>query len=174
MPVSATETRRGPGWGLPCEFVTEEAQQQEESVRVDVWTWAVRVFKTRTLAGAACKREHVLVNGQRCRPARQVRIGDVIEVKRGILTRTLEVKALLTKRVGAKRVEEFLIDRTPPEIYEAAAEAFRQARESTPQREAGSGRPTKRERRDLDQLMEETAEEFESFEEFVKSFTKRR
>lgn len=146
---------------------------EQESVRVDIWTWAVRLFKTRALSGAACKKEQILINGQRCRPSRQVRAGDVLEVRRGLLTRTVEVRAVLTKRVGAKRVEEFLIDRTPTEVYEAAAEAIRLAREVTPQRDAGAGRPTKRERRSLDELMEESEEEMASFEEFVKSFTRK-
>ena len=148
--------------------------QEEQSVRVDVWTWAVRLFKTRALSGAACKKEQVLVNGQRCRPSRQVRVGDVLEVRRGLLTKTVEVKAVLTKRVGAKLVEEYLIDRTPEEVYEAAAEAIRLSREVTPQREAGAGRPTKRERRSLDQLMEDSEEDMACFEEFVKSFTRKR
>ncbi|MEM6279112.1 MAG: S4 domain-containing protein [Verrucomicrobiota bacterium] len=152
----------------------ENDSNEEMSVRVDVWTWATRLFKTRALSGAACKKEQVLVNGQRCRPSRQVRIGDTIKVSRGFLTRTVEVKALLSKRVGAPKVDEFLIDRTPDEMYEAAAEAARQVREETPTREAGRGRPTKRERRDLDELMEIAAEEQESFEAFVKSFTRGR
>lgn len=154
-------------------FVEEEASQ-ELSVRVDVWTWATRLFKTRSLSGAACKKEQVLVNGQRCRPSRQIRVGDKVEVKRGFLTRTVEVKALLSKRVGAPKVDEYLVDLTPPEMYEAAAEMARQAREVAPQREAGAGRPTKRERRDLDEIMEEAVEERESFEAFVKSFTRRK
>ena len=112
------------------------------------------------------------MNGARCKPARQVRIGDLIEARRGPLTLTVEVKALLTKRVGAKRVEEFAIDRTPPEVYAAAEEAFQLARKTMPQREAGTGRPTKRERRELDELMADAAEEQADFEEFVKSFTK--
>ncbi len=143
-----------------------------ESVRVDIWTWAVRMFKTRSLSGAACKKEQILINGLRCRPSRQVRVGDVLEVRRGLLTRTVEVRAVLTKRVGAKRVEEFLIDRTPKEVYEAAAEAIRMSEESTPQREAGSGRPTKRQRRELEVAMEGEDVEDVSFEEFIKAFTR--
>ncbi|MEM1442166.1 MAG: S4 domain-containing protein [Verrucomicrobiota bacterium] len=152
----------------------ETESNQEASVRVDIWTWATRLFKTRSLSGAACKKEQILVNGQRCRPSRQVRVGDRIEITRGFLVKTVEVKALLSKRVGAPRVKEFLIDHTPEEMYEAASEAARQVREEAPQREAGSGRPTKRERRDLDELMEIAAEEQESFEAFVKSFTQGR
>lgn len=153
--------------------VSEASENADESVRIDVWAWAVRLFKTRTLAANACKREQLLVNGARCKPSRQVRPGDRIEAKRGPLTLTVEVKALLTKRVGAKRVEEFAIDRTPPEVYAAAEEAHQLARNTIPQRAAGTGRPTKRERRELDELMADAAEEQADFEEFVKSFTKR-
>jgi ribosome-associated heat shock protein Hsp15 len=153
--------------------VGDEANNTDESVRVDVWTWAVRLYKTRTIAATACKREQLLVNGARCKPARHVRIGDLIEVRRGPLTLTVEVKALLTKRVGAKMVEEFAIDQTPPEVCVAAKEARQLARKTMPQREAGTGRPTKRERRELDELMADAAEEQADFEEFVKSFTKR-
>lgn len=167
--------------GLPWKNTVDEvgeegtaANQELDGVRVDIWTWAVRLYKTRALSGAACKKEQVLVNGQRCRPSRQVRVGDVIEVKKGLLVKTVEVRALLIKRVGAKRVEEFLIDRTPPEVYEAAVEAIRLARESTPQRDAGTGRPTKRERRSLDELMIDSEEDMANFEEFVKSFTRKR
>ncbi len=163
--------------GLACAeprkpISVESETPQDQSVRVDVWTWATRLFKTRALSGAACKKEQILVNGQRCRPSRQIRVGDRLEVKRGLLTRTIEVKALLSKRVGAPVVQEYLIDHTPPEVVEAAAEAARQAREATPQRAAGAGRPTKRERRDLEEIMEEAVEEKESFEAFVKSFTR--
>lgn len=154
--------------------MTDSPEHPENCVRVDTWAWAVRLFKTRALAGAACRREQVTINGQRCRPARRVRVGDRIAVRRGLLTRTVEVKAILEKRVGAKRVEEFLVDRTPPEVYEQAAEALRLARESSPQRDSGTGRPTKRERRELDELMEVSEEDMMEFEEFVKSFTRRK
>ncbi len=144
----------------------------DDSARLDVWTWAVRLFKTRALAGASCKREQVLVNGQRCKASRQVRLGDEIQVRRGALTRTVEVKALLSKRIGAKVVEDFLIDKTPPEEYEKAAEVSRMMRDSLPQREAGSGRPTKRDRRNMETLKDELAGEGEDFDEFVKLFTR--
>ncbi|MDF1740250.1 MAG: RNA-binding S4 domain-containing protein [Verrucomicrobiales bacterium] len=149
-------------------------QEKQESVRVDVWIWAVRLFKTRTMAAAACKNQQVLINGGRCKPARQVRIGDKIVIKRGIMTRTVEVKAILEKRVGAKLVDDFLIDHTPPEEYQQATEAARYGRSAVPQREPGSGRPTKRERRELDDVMSEMSEVDVSFEDFLKSFLENR
>jgi len=153
---------------------------EDSGVRVDRWTWAVRLFKTRSLASAACRKSQLLVNGQRCRPSRRVRVGDQVQVTRGRLTRTVEVGALLEKRVGAKRVEEFLVDHTPAEEYQRAAEIARRSRETAPMREPGTGRPTKRERRELDELMhgesepEPGEEDDASFEEFLRSFLKDR
>ena len=142
-------------------------------MRVDTWAWAVRLFKTRNLAAASCRKEQLRVNGQPCRPSRKIRIGDLVELESDFLVRRFEVKALLAKRVGAKRVEEFCTDRTPPEDYEAAAKAARERHQVTPQRESGSGRPTKRERRDLDEAMNQEDDPL-SFEDFVRAFTRKR
>lgn len=152
----------------------EESEEETlASVRVDLWTYSVRLFKTRSQAASACRKAHLLVNDQKCRPSRQVRVGDILTVRRGQLTRTLEIKALLEKRIGAKLVDDFLTDRTPPEEYERAAEIAKAAREAAPKRDTGSGRPTKRERRDLDELMEDSAAEQANFDRFVKSIRKR-
>ena len=114
------------------------------------------------------------MNDQRCRPAKKVRVGDIVAVKRGGLTRTVEIKSILDKRVGASRVEEFLTDRTPPEEYERAAEVSRAMRDGGMERESGAGRPTKKDRRNLDELMDEMSGEKEAFERIVKAFTKKR
>ncbi len=140
---------------------------------MDSWAWAVRLFKTRALAGSACRKERLLVNGSRCKASRQVRIGDEILVRRGMLTQTVRVKALLSKRIGAKLVTDYLQDLTPAEEYEKSAEAAKHVRINQPVREAGTGRPTKRERRSLDEVMNEATEENKQFEAFVKSFTRR-
>ncbi len=148
-------------------------RQFPNPVRVDVWAWSVRLLKTRSLVATACKSGHLTVNGQRCRPARKVRVGDTISVRKGVFTRTVEVKALLERRVGASLVEEFLIDRTPQDEYERASEFARAIREGTLQREVGTGRPTKKDRRDLDELMNDLSEEKEDFDRLVKAFTKK-
>jgi len=148
--------------------------QHADSVRVDQWAWAVRLFKTRSLAAAACKNGHLMVNDQRCRPARKVRVGDVVVVKRGVLTRTVELKKLLGKRVGASLVDDYVIDQTPLEEYERAAEVARAIRDGGMDREMGAGRPTKKDRRDLDELMDEMSGEKEAFDRMVKAFTKKR
>lgn len=130
----------------------------DDSARVDVWLWSVRLFKSRTLAGEACKKGRVEVNGQRVKPARQVREGDEIMVKKGPLVRTVAVRETLTRRVGAKEVPTYLEDRTPEEAWEKAAEIRRRNREGIPDREEGSGRPTKKDRRDLEEVMAEAEE----------------
>lgn len=152
----------------------ERDEEKIESVRVDLWTYSVRLFKTRSQASAACRKAHLLVNDQRCRPSRHIRVGDTLKVKRGFLTRTVEVKELLEKRVGAKVVDDYLIDQTPAEEYERAAEIAKASREVAPKSDAGAGRPTKRDRRNLDELMEEAAAEKDHFDQFVKTIRKRR
>jgi len=146
----------------------------EESERLDLWAWAVRLYKSRTLAAAACKKSQILVNGKRCRAARQIRVGDQIRLRQGLLTRTLEVKAILRRRISAKEIDTYLVDLTPPEEYARVAEIERAARESGPMRESGTGRPTKRDRRDLEGLAAPEPAPEPTFEEFVQSFVRRR
>ena len=143
-------------------------------MRVDLWAWAVRLFKTRTIAAAACKKSHILINGQRCRAAKQVRVGDEIKVRQGLLTRTVVVGGILKRRVSAKDAPDYLIDLTPESEYLRVAEIVKEGRESAPRREAGAGRPTKRDRREIEEFGGESAHETPSFEEFVKAFVRRR
>jgi len=153
--------------------VEGEPANRSESVRIDLWAWSVRLFKTRDQAAAACKKAQLLVNGQRCRAAKQVRIGDEIRVKQGILIRTLEVSGILRRRVAAREVPSFLIDRTPEAEYHRAAGIEKLNRDSTPRREAGSGRPTKRDRRELEEIAPVDPDETPSFEDFVKAFLRK-
>ena len=112
--------------------------------RIDKWLWAVRLFKTRSLAADACRDGHVTISGQRVKPARDVRVADIISAKSGGVQRTVKVLGFPASRVGAKLVPEFMEDRTPPSEYE-------KARESTPAPQfswsKGFGRPTKKSRR---------------------------
>lgn len=115
------------------------------TVRVDAWTWGVRLFKTRTAAAAACRAGHVRVNGERAKPATPVAVGDRVVVRQDGFDRDLEVRGLLTKRAAAPVAEAAYVDHTPP----------RPPRESVPfvpVRDRGAGRPTKRERREIDKL----------------------
>jgi len=146
--------------------------EEPGGVRLDLWLWSTRLYKTRTIAADACKNNRIRVNGQKGKPSRQVRVGDRIHVDRGSLTQEVEVKALLTRRVGAKRVAEFFIDHTPEEEYARAAAQRQDARVAQPARESGSGRPTKKERRELDELMDESSIDLEAFEKFARALSR--
>ena len=122
-----------------------------EEVRLDKWLWAVRLYKTRSLAAAACRAGHVRMNGENVKPSRSVHISDVITARTGELNRTVKVVGLLEQRVGAKLVDRYLADQTPAAEYLRVAED--RLRPRTPQRPKGSGRPTKTERRQLENLM---------------------
>ncbi|HAK00014.1 MAG TPA: hypothetical protein DCM62_08320, partial [Bacteroidales bacterium] len=90
----------------------------ESVLRIDKWLWAVRLFKTRSLASEACRTAKVTIEGKPVKPSREVQVGMKIMLREGPLTRTVEVKAVPPNRVGAKLVADFLIDHTPMEEYE--------------------------------------------------------
>ena len=115
------------------------------SARVDSWVWAVRMYKTRSQATAACRAGHVRVNGDRAKSAQTVRIGDEVRVRSAGFDRILIVDRIVTKRVGAAIAAECFIDKTPPPPP-------REEVAMLPVRERGAGRPTKRERRELEHL----------------------
>lgn len=113
-----------------------------DGTRVDRWLWAVRVYRTRPDAAEACRGGHVRINDARVKPSATVRVGDVVHARAGNRTRILEVVELLDKRVGAPRAAACVHERTPAEPTVSAPPPAR--------RERGAGRPTKRERRQLD------------------------
>lgn len=114
-------------------------------VRIDAWLWAVRQFKTRSAATAACRAGHVRVNGERAKAAQSVRRGDEVRVRIDGFDRMLVVRETLVKRVSATVAATALEDRTPPPPPRETAAIV-------PMRDRGAGRPTKRERRDLERL----------------------
>lgn len=119
--------------------------------RLDKWLWAVRVYRTRSLATDACRAGSIEINGQTAKPARDVRAGDRVEAKLGLVKRTLVVRGTPVGRVGAAKVAEYCEDLTPAEEYEKArARPVQQFLA----RDKGSGRPTKRDRRLLDHLLD--------------------
>jgi ribosome-associated heat shock protein Hsp15 len=115
------------------------------SARVDSWLWAVRVFKSRSQATAAVKAGHVRVNGERAKPATSVKVGDRVVVRGGLVERILVVEKVLVKRVSATLAAQAVDDQSPPPPP-------RELTVRVAVRERGAGRPTKRERRDLDRL----------------------
>jgi ribosome-associated heat shock protein Hsp15 len=117
-----------------------------QAPRIDKWLWAVRVFKTRSMATQACKTGKIKVADMAVKPSREVKEGMVISVHTGPITRTLKVVQLLHNRVGAKLVSEYMQDLTPPEEF-AKLELIKQ---QPFRRDRGAGRPTKKERRDID------------------------
>ena len=117
---------------------------EANTARVDKWLWAVRIFKTRPLATAACREGKVSVGELVAKPARTVRAGEIVTVRQGVMQRTLRVVAAPASRVGAVRLPEFYVDLTPPEKFaQARAQRAQQANARAP----GAGRPTKRDRR---------------------------
>lgn len=123
-----------------------------DSVRLDIWLWAVRVFKTRSLATEACRQGKVKILGSKVKPSRGVHPGDCIELRNEDLTRTLRVVGLLHKRVGAPQVAEFMLEETPEEVLRAHQERQKEKR-LAPTRQKGLGRPTKKDRRALGRVL---------------------
>jgi ribosome-associated heat shock protein Hsp15 len=115
------------------------------SVRVDAWLWAVRVYKTRSLATAACRAGHVRLNGERVKAAQNVRAGDEVRIRINGFDRILTVARLLAKRASATVAAECYIDSTPPPPP-------REELPLLPVRDPGTGRPTKRDRREIERL----------------------
>jgi ribosome-associated heat shock protein Hsp15 len=123
---------------------------KENLIRIDKWLWAMRLFKTRTQAAEACDLNHIHINDQAVKPSRMVRPGTRIQIKRAGFTRTIEVLQLTENRLSAKLVADYYKDLTPKE--EVDAFKARIARAAT-YREPGAGRPTKKERRDMDDFL---------------------
>jgi ribosome-associated heat shock protein Hsp15 len=117
--------------------------------RIDRWLWAVRLFKTRAQATQACRDGEVEVGCQPAKPSRDLRVGDAVEVRQGLVRRTLIVRGFPRARVGPKLVAAYCEDKTSAEEF-AKARAGRVG--GILLREKGAGRPTKRDRRALDQL----------------------
>ena len=121
------------------------AREVATSTRVDRWVWAVRLTRTRAVAAAACRSGHVKVNGDRAKPATSVKVGDEVRVRGDGPERIVVVARVIDKRVSAAVAAAALVDHTPPPLPRAEIP-------SVLQRDRGAGRPTKRERRLIDQL----------------------
>ena len=116
-----------------------------DATRIDQWLWAVRLFKTRSMATAACRGGHVRINGSAAKPARPVRVGDRVEVRVADRDRVLDVAQLIDRRVAAPLAAACVVDHSPPAPpRDYVAPLFR--------RDPGSGRPTKKDRRSIDRF----------------------
>ena len=120
-----------------------------DKVRIDKWLWAVRIFKTRSLAAEACNKGHVKIGDSPVKASREVRLGEVIKVRLAPIERQYRVKELTDKRMSAPLAVNFVEDITPQEQFDLlnAARAY-----GFEYREKGSGRPTKRDRRMIDRM----------------------
>ena len=120
-----------------------------DSVRIDKWLWAIRAFKTRTQASDACRGGKIKIDGNNVKPSREVTTGDIINVQSGIIKKTFKVLKPVRNRVASKFVAELAEDLTPAEEYEKL-DMLRQL--NSEKRDRGTGRPTKRDRRDINKL----------------------
>jgi len=121
---------------------------ESEKLRLDKYLWAIRLFKTRSAAAVACEKGRVKMNGENIKASRTVRVNDVYEVKTEEKRWTIKITGLLPKRVQYKEAIQFYEDLTPPEEIERIA--FQSASFFSGKRLSKIGRPTKKERRDLD------------------------
>jgi len=123
---------------------------EQEKLRIDKYLWAIRLFKTRSLATEACKAGRIKLNGQNLKPSAIVKVGEVYQVSKGIEKKIIEVVELLYNRVEAKVAVTKYKDLTPEEDTQAFKSMFHAP---SLKRDRGTGRPTKKDRRDTDELI---------------------
>lgn len=123
--------------------------------RIDKWLWAARIFKTRTMASAACKKGQVSMRGAQLKPSRMIKEGDVVNVRKPPITYSFKVLKAIEKRVGAKLIPEILENVTSPEQYELLEMS---KISGFVDRARGTGRPTKKDRRSLDAFAAEAVD----------------
>ena len=129
--------------------------------RIDKWLWAARIFKTRTIAAAACKKGQVSMKGSTIKASRMIKVGDVIDVRKPPITYSFRVLQAIERRVGAKLIPEILENITAPEQYEILE---MNKISGFINRAKGTGRPTKKDRRSLDEFQSEVPEFFADFD----------
>ncbi|MCD8741713.1 RNA-binding S4 domain-containing protein [Mucilaginibacter roseus] len=124
---------------------------EKEKLRIDKYLWAIRLFKTRTLAAEACKAGRVKKDGQNLKASYEVKLGDTYNVSKGLERKVVKVTGLLENRVDAKKAVDFYEDLTPVQDTHSFQSMFHAP---TLRRDRGTGRPTKRDRREIDDLQE--------------------
>ena len=128
-----------------------------EKVRIDKWLWAVRIFKTRSLAAEECNKGHVTIGEIHVKPSRELKGGEIVKVRIAPIERHYLVKQLTDKRMSALLAVNFVEDVTPPETLAFLNAVKGYGFESRPR---GVGRPTKRDRRMIDKLKNGEEDEF--------------
>ena len=125
---------------------------EKEKLRIDKYLWAIRIFKTRSMATEACRVGRVKLEGQNIKPSHEVRVGETYQVSKGIERKVIKVTGLLENRMDAKSVVDFYADETPVEQTHAFKSIF-----NAPvlKRDRGTGRPTKKDRREIDDLKDD-------------------
>lgn len=129
--------------------------------RIDKWLWAARIFKTRTIAAAACKKGQVSLGGVQLKASRMIKAGDVVSVRKPPITYSFRVLQPIERRVGAKFIPEVLENVTTPDQYELLEMSKISGFVG---RAKGTGRPTKKDRRSLEDFQNEVPEFFGDFE----------
>ncbi len=129
--------------------------------RIDKWLWAARIFKTRTIAAAACKKGQVSLGGVQLKASRMIKAGDVVSVRKPPITYRFRVLQPIERRVGAKLIPEVLENVTTPDQYELLEMSKISGFVG---RAKGTGRPTKKDRRSLEDFQNEVPEFFGDFE----------
>lgn len=139
--------------GSRLQYISEKNNElmpdsNSTTVRIDKWLWAVRLFKTRSQASQACRLGKVTIEGEELKPSREVKKEMIISIRTGPVQKTVKVLELLQNRVGAKLVHNYMEDLTPEEEYAK----FEMIKKQPFFRKKGLGRPTKKERRDIDKM----------------------
>ena len=132
-----------------------------EEARIDKWLWAARIFKTRTIAAAACKKGQVSLRGTQLKPSRTVKVGDIVDVRKPPVTYSFKVLQAIERRVGAKLIPEVLENVTRPDQYELLEMSKISGFIG---RAKGTGRPTKKDRRALDEFTGDTPQFFADYD----------
>ena len=136
-------------------------ESKNTEARVDKWLWSARIFKPRTIAAAACKKGQITLRGAQLKPSRLIKVGDVIEVRKPPVTYSFKVLQAIERRVGAKLIPEILEDVTPPQQYELLEMS---KISGFVNRAKGTGRPTKKDRRSLDEFTQDSPVFFGDFD----------
>jgi ribosome-associated heat shock protein Hsp15 len=128
-----------------------------EDIRIDKFLWAVRIYKTRTLATEACGKGQITINGVAVKASRSVKVGETLLIRKPPIVRSYKVLGLLGNRLSAEKVKEFIEETTPQEEFMKLEMARMQF---SGKRDRGTGRPTKKERRDIDEFQDGLEDDF--------------